>query len=267
MRRLGAGQFGEVWLVESANGMKKAMKVMLRPADDEGGKRELRSLDLIKNEQHPYLLRTEDYWIEDNKLYVLMDCGASEVAFASLAQSFISAGVHVIQLRDKQADDSTLLSRAKLLRSLLRNSASQLPLFIMNDRPDLALLAQADGVHVGQEELSVYEVRQIVGPKLLIGVSTHNLAQAQQAVLDGANYLGCGPIFPSETKSFDTFPGLDFLHQVAAEISLPAFAIGGINRVNLPSVLATGFTRIALSGALTAAEDPAAEVAKLLALL
>ncbi|MFY7954057.1 MAG: protein kinase domain-containing protein [Armatimonadaceae bacterium] len=73
VKRLGAGQFGEVWLVESSNGIKKAMKVMLRPADDEGGKRELRSLDLIKNEQHPYLLRTEDYWVEDNKLYVLME--------------------------------------------------------------------------------------------------------------------------------------------------------------------------------------------------
>lgn len=73
IKRLGAGQFGEVWLVESSNGIKKAMKVMLRPADDEGGKRELRSLDLIKNEQHPYLLRTEDYWVEDNKLYVLME--------------------------------------------------------------------------------------------------------------------------------------------------------------------------------------------------
>ncbi len=72
-KRLGSGQFGEVWLVESSNGIKKAMKVMLRPADDEGGMRELRSLDLIKNEQHPYLLRTEDYWIEDNKLYVLME--------------------------------------------------------------------------------------------------------------------------------------------------------------------------------------------------
>ncbi len=73
VRRLGAGQFGEVWLVESSNGIKKALKVMHRPPDDEGGKRELRSLDLIKNEQHPYLLRTEDYWIEDNKLYVLME--------------------------------------------------------------------------------------------------------------------------------------------------------------------------------------------------
>jgi serine/threonine protein kinase len=73
VRKLGAGQFGEVWMVETVTGIKKALKVMLRPADDEGGKRELRSLDLIKNETHPYLLRTEDYWIEENKLYVLME--------------------------------------------------------------------------------------------------------------------------------------------------------------------------------------------------
>jgi thiamine-phosphate pyrophosphorylase len=90
------------------------------------------------------------------------------------------------------------------------------------------VLCRADGVHVGQEELTIRDVRQIVGPEMLVGVSTHSIEQARQAVLDGASYLGCGPTFPSETKHFDHFPGLDFLRQVAAEISLPAFAIGGI---------------------------------------
>jgi len=126
----------------------------------------------------------------------------------------------------------------------------------MNDRPDLAVLACADGVHVGQKELDVRDVRRIVGPNLLIGVSTHTIEQARQAVLDGANYIGCGPTFPSGTKYFDHFPGLDFLRQVAAEISLPAFAIGGITRENLADVLATGFTRVAVGGAMAMSSNP-----------
>jgi thiamine-phosphate pyrophosphorylase len=135
------------------------------------------------------------------------------------------------------------------------------PLFIVNDRPDLAKLARADGVHVGQEELTVQEVRQIAGPEILVGVSTHDLHQARQAVLDGADYIGCGPTFPSETKPFDHFPGLDFLRQVAGEISLPAFAIGGITLQNLPQVLATGIRRVAVAGALAAADDLESAVA------
>ena len=193
------------------------------------------------------------------RLYVLIDGGSSECEFVERAQDLIATGVHVLQLRDKQLDDRTLLSRARLLRRILDDTRppipdSRPPLFILNDRPDLAALARADGVHVGQEELTVHEVRQIVGPNLLVGVSTHNIDQARQAVLDGANYLGCGPTFPSGTKHFDHFPGLDFLRQVAAEITLPAFAIGGITRENLPQVLATGFTRVAMSSGVPSTE-------------
>jgi thiamine-phosphate pyrophosphorylase len=126
------------------------------------------------------------------------------------------------------------------------------------------VLARADGVHVGQEELPVHDVRQIVGPNMLVGVSTHTIEQARQAVLDGANYLGCGPTFPSGTKHFDHFPGLEFLRQVAAEISLPTFAIGGITRDNVQQVLATGFARIAVSGAIAASNNPGDEISALL---
>jgi thiamine-phosphate pyrophosphorylase len=129
-------------------------------------------------------------------------------------------------------------------------------LFVMNDRADLAALSDADGVHVGQDELSVNDARTIVGPKALIGVSTHSIEQARQAVIDGANYIGVGPTFPSSTKSFDTFAGLDLLRSVAAEISLPAFAIGGITRENLPQVQAAGINRVAVTGAVIGAKDP-----------
>ena len=93
----------------------------------------------------------------------------------------------------------------------------------------LALLADADGVHVGQEELDVRSVRRIVGPRRLVGVSTHSLQQAKQAVLDGADYLGVGPVFHSQTKSFDNFAGLETIRAVAEEITLPWYAIGGID--------------------------------------
>jgi thiamine-phosphate pyrophosphorylase len=189
------------------------------------------------------------------KLYVLIDGGASRAALAERVSELVAAGVHVIQLRDKNLGDRELLARARVVREHTLGSAT---LFIMNDRPDLAVLAAADGVHVGQEELSVQEVRQIVGPRLLIGVSTHNIEQARQAVVDGANYLGCGPTFPSGTKSFDQFPGCDFLREVAAEIALPAFAIGGITLINLSQVLAAGFSRVAVSGAMNEADVRAA---------
>jgi len=205
------------------------------------------------------------------KLYVLVAGGNSECAFVERVQELLAAGVHILQLRDKRLDDRTLLGRARLLRQVLdewqreresgkvgvretnqpapRPLTPSPPLLIINDRPDLAVLSRADGVHVGQDELSVHDARQIVGPDRLIGVSTHSLEQARQAVLDGANYIGCGPTFPSDTKEFESYPGPNFLRQVAAEISLPAFAIGGIALANLALVFEAGFTRIAVGGA------------------
>ena len=194
------------------------------------------------------------------QLYVLMNGGPSPEAFETLAAELIRSGVDLIQLRDKQLDDRELLERARTLRQLTEGTGT---LFIMNDRPDLAVLAAADGVHLGQEELSVKDARRVVGPDMLIGVSTHSIEQARAAVLNGASYIGVGPTFPSGTKQFDNFPGLDLLKAVAAEIRLPAFAIGGINVKNLPEVLATGFRRIAVSGGVLTAEEPSKAVLQL----
>ena len=215
------------------------------------------------------ITRTSLDWLSGSRLYVLLDGGVSEQAFIERASVLISAGVHILQLRDKRLDDRTLLARTKLLRQVIdegdiRNGG---PLLIVNDRPDIALLARADGVHLGQDELKLADARSIVGPEMLIGISTHTLEQARQAVFDGANYLGCGPTFPSGTKQFDQLAGLDFLRAVASEISLPAFAIGGITRAHLSQVIATGFTRIAVSGAIATSSSPAEEVKALLAAL
>jgi thiamine-phosphate pyrophosphorylase len=181
------------------------------------------------------------------RLYVLLDGGDSAESFEMRALEICRGGADIVQLRDKKLADRELLERALLLRRVTKTCGT---IFIMNDRPDLAVLSAADGVHVGQEELSVQDVRRIVGPEMLVGLSTHTIEQARQAVLAGASYIGCGPTFPSATKHFTTFPGLDFLREVAAEISLPAFAIGGITRDNVGEVLRTGMKRVAVGGAI-----------------
>jgi len=191
--------------------------------------------------------------LKDARLYVLMDGCQNRDSFQNLAKCLISDKVDVVQFRDKSLSDRELLDRASLLRQLTVNTQT---LFIMNDRPDLAALSRADGVHLGQEELTVKDARQIVGLDALIGISTHSIQQARQAVLDGANYIGCGPTFPSETKTFAGFPGIPFLSEVKNEIQLPAFAIGGINPTNLDQVINAGMSRVAVGQAITAVTSP-----------
>jgi thiamine-phosphate pyrophosphorylase len=204
--------------------------------------------------------------LADARLYVLVDGRETIEAFSELVGALVKAGVDVLQLRDKRLADRELLTRARRMRELTIGTGT---LFVMNDRPDLALLARADGVHVGQDELSVGACRAIVGPHMLVGVSTHSLEQARQAVLDGANYIGVGPTFASRTKRFenDSLRGTDLLRAVNAEIRLPAFAIGGIDRSNLGDVLATGSRHVAVSGAVLLAEDPSAAASDLLRVL
>lgn len=208
------------------------------------------------------LTRTSCERLATARLYVLLDGRESEAAFLRLATSLVEAGVHILQLRDKRLADRELLARARLLRSCTRDTET---LFVMNDRADLATLSDADGVHVGQEELSVKDARAIVGPARLVGVSTHSIEQARSAVLDGANYIGVGPTFRSSTKSFDSFTGVALLRAVAGEIRLPTFAIGGITSENITEVLATHVARVAIGAAVTEAADPAGVARTLIA--
>jgi thiamine-phosphate pyrophosphorylase len=170
-----------------------------------------------------------------------------------VTRAALEAGAGIIQVREKKMSDRELVTYGRLVRNWTAQAGA---LFIMNDRPDLAVLTDADGVHVGQDELSVRDARRIVGPSRLVGVSTHSLEQARQAVLDGADYIGVGPVFASTTKNFSKLAGLDFVRQVAAEMTLPAYAIGGITLDNLDEVLACGARRVAVSGAICGAENP-----------
>ncbi len=198
------------------------------------------------------------------RLCVLVDGRDSAADFERLVRELVEAGVGMIQLRDKHLDDRELVARARQPPRLTRGTQT---LAIINDRADVAAIVGADGVHLGQEDLSVKDARAIVGTRMLVGVSTHNLEQARQAVLDGANYLGAGPTFPSQTKAFDELAGLDYLREVAAEIRLPTFAIGGIGADNLPEVLSAGISRVAVGAAVTEARKPGVAVRDLLVML
>ncbi|WP_146402080.1 thiamine phosphate synthase [Pseudobythopirellula maris] len=261
------GQRGDAWMVALAS--LKRVQQSLRSLEeyskiggaDVAGRFETLRYESYTLEKALAATRSAIERFDGVRLYVLVGACGDAREFESLVVALMAGGAQALQLRDKQADDRTLLARARALVALTRQAGV---LAIVNDRPDLATLARADGVHVGQTELGVKEARTIVGPNALVGVSTHTIEQARAAVLDGADYIGCGPTFPSQTKSFDAFAGLAFLEQVAAEVRLPAFAIGGVDAANLPQVLQTGCSRVAVSAAVAQAADPGA-AAKLLA--
>lgn len=184
--------------------------------------------------------------LADTRLYVLVDGGADVNEFVERIRLLVDCGVDAIQLREKSLDTQSLLERAETLVQLTRQHDT---LAIINDRVDVAMAARADGVHLGQQDMPIDQARKLVGPRMLIGLSTHSIEQARRAEQLPVNYIGVGPTFPSNTKSFENFTGPELLVQVADEISLPAFAIGGINESNLQRVTETGFHRVAVSGA------------------
>ncbi|MCP4945226.1 MAG: thiamine phosphate synthase [Planctomycetaceae bacterium] len=195
---------------------------------------------------------SENCRLHSSSLYVLMSCGSSHSNFKAKVEELLVGEADVIQLRDRSADDRTLISRARAGTEIARRLGK---VFIMNDRADLALAADTDGVHVGQEELPVADARRIVGNRL-VGVSTHSIQQARDAVKDGADYIGCGPVFSSKTKCFTEFVGTEFLTQVVDEIQIPAFAIGGIDLTNVDQVVRSGMHRIAVTGAIRDSDHP-----------
>ena len=178
------------------------------------------------------------------KLYALLTGSQCVASLEWTIAEAAAGGVQMFQLREKTLSDRELLARAKAVRHWTRARGV---LFVVNDRPDIARLAEADGVHLGQDDLPVAAARRVVGPDALIGVSTHTAAQVRQAVLDGVDYLGIGPTFPSRTKPFDHFPGLPFVSEAAALTTLPMFVLGGVEPANLAQVTAAGGTRVAVS--------------------
>jgi thiamine-phosphate pyrophosphorylase len=180
------------------------------------------------------------------RLYLV--CDAVEEMFLDAA---LRGGVDIVQLRSKAVDDADMLAAA---RRFARACAAHDALFILNDRPDLVAAANADGVHVGQDDVPVAEARALVGPDRLVGLSTHTPGQVDRAI--GADYIGVGPVYATPTKPGRPAVGTALVHYASRHAPMPFFAIGGIDAGNVTAVAAAGAQRIAVVRALTEAEDP-----------
>lgn len=170
-------------------------------------------------------------------LYVILT--RPSIGHAAAAEIAVRRGVRMLQLREKGLPDGELLRIAREVRAVTQGTETR---FIVNDRPDIAVLCNADGVHVGQDDLPVSEVRSIVGNRMVVGLSTHSIAQATAAQsLKGVNYIGFGPVYPTTTKAVpDPVVGTALLNEVLNFSRLPVVAIGGIFPENITTVIAAG---------------------------
>ncbi|MEK7275207.1 MAG: thiamine phosphate synthase, partial [Candidatus Desantisbacteria bacterium] len=195
-------------------------------------------------------------------LYLILDYGllGEKIWDRDYVNEIIAAGVNIVQLRVKDMLDSKLILLGNMLRKITEEAA--IPL-IINDRVDIALAIGADGVHLGQDDLPIDAARNLMGNKI-IGISTHSLAQAQEAIENGADYIGIGPVYSTTTKHDAANPlGCKIIHEICETINLPIVAIGGINEDNLTQVLKTGAHGIAVASAVLKASDYAAVVKRM----
>jgi thiamine-phosphate pyrophosphorylase len=198
-------------------------------------------------------------------LYPIVDPLDTPHAPLALAHAYLAGGATLLQLRMKAAPARVLYETALAVRAATRTAGA---LFIVNDRPDVAAAVDADGVHLGQDDVPVAVARTILGPERWIGVSTHDVAEARTAIRDGADYLGVGPIYATTSKAAPVpARGLELLRSIRALTSRPLVAIGGITAETAAEVRAAGADAIAMIGALARATDPTATVRTLVARL
>ncbi|MGK7914218.1 MAG: thiamine phosphate synthase [Prochloraceae cyanobacterium] len=170
-----------------------------------------------------------------------------------IVEAALQGGLNLVQYRDKNTQDGERLANASQLCQLCRDYGA---LFIVNDRVDLALAVDADGIHLGQQDIPIELARQILGSQRLIGRSTTNAEEMQRAIAEGADYIGVGPVYETPTKAGKAAAGLDYVRYAAQHSPLPWFAIGGIDPKNINDVLAAGAERVAIVRAIMQAEQP-----------
>ena len=198
-------------------------------------------------------------------LYAIVDPLDGPRTPRALAAALLDGGALLLQLRLKDASTRELLAEARAIVPLTRARGARL---VVNDRADVARLAGADGVHLGQDDLPIAAARRIVGPDALVGMSTHDPDQARAAAAAGADYLGVGPVFATATKADALTPrGLALVRAVREAVALPLVAIGGIDVERAADVRGAGADAVAMIGALVRAPDPAAAVRAVLARL
>ena len=207
----------------------------------------------------------ESPWIDFN-LYLI--AGRSETQGRNLefvVEEALRGGVRAVQLRDKELNTKELYETAYELRRLTSRYGAKL---IINDRVDVALSVDADGVHIGSESLPIYKVRRLLGEKKLIGVSCHNQVQAITAQEMGADFITFGPVYYTPSKAPYGDPvGVEKLEMIAGMLQIPVFALGGIGRHNCAEVVSCGVRGIALISAIMSAPEPRAAAQGLLAQL
>jgi len=186
-------------------------------------------------------------------LYVILDSQVlGERDIIDAAARVIEGGATIIQFRDKRSEKGQLLKTAQKIKKICKDSTT---LFIINDHLDIALAVDADGLHIGQDDLPLSVVRKLLSIDKIVGCSTHTLRQAQKAVTEGADYIAIGSIFPTSTKSDATVVGLTQLKNTRKHISVPIVAIGGINRDNINKVFSAGADSAAVISAILTQEN------------
>ncbi|HUH81800.1 MAG TPA: thiamine phosphate synthase [Solirubrobacteraceae bacterium] len=196
--------------------------------------------------------------LERSRLYLVCAAGADGVRregveLPDLIRSAVTGGVDIVQLREKRLADDELTAVASASAALCSRLGA---LLIVNDRPAVAAASGADGIHVGQDDLPVQDVREIVGPDVLVGVSTHTPAEIDAVDPAVVDYIGVGPVHETPTKPGRPAVGLGLVRYAAANATVPFFAIGGLDRDNLAEVLGAGATRVCVLRAITDAAEP-----------
>ena len=182
---------------------------------------------------------TDRAWVGRQTLYEQVECA-------------IRGGVTCLQLREKELDSGSFFEEAEKIKLLCNKS--NVP-FIVNDNVEIAVKCGADGVHIGQEDMTAAEVRRIIGKDMILGVSAQTVEQAKKAEQDGADYLGVGAVFPTSTKLDAADVPYDTLKEICAAVKIPVVAIGGIKRENINMLSGSGISGIAVVSAIFAAED------------
>lgn len=187
------------------------------------------------------------------RLYAVTDrAWVGKLTLPQQVEAALKGGATCVQLREKNLADSSVLAEAREISALCKQY--RVP-FILNDNVALAAQCGADGVHLGQEDMDPAQARRILGPDAIIGVSAHNVAEAKAAVAAGADYLGCGAMFATTTKTNVTALPKETLRAICAAVGVPVVAIGGISKQNLLSLAHCGEAGVALVSAIFAAED------------
>ncbi len=193
--------------------------------------------------------------LRDARLYLVCGARPGGRPLADVLRPALAEGVDVFQLREKDAPDDVVLRHAETARACCEEAGA---LFVLNDRPDLALRAGAGGVHVGQDDTPVREARAAVGDERVVGLSTHSAEQVDAAAGAGVDYFAVGPVHATPTKEGRPAIGLDPVRHAAATATVPWFAIGGIDASTLGPVLDAGAQRVVVVRAIAEAADPGA---------